>query len=157
MKQRNALVIAPRAFRQSMGDIVFAFAELELTASEVITGKARNYVMNSAWAQSGAQFIKELRRCFPDDQEFNALCNQLSYLGKQRNTYIHSSWLFYDDGSAFLMNRLHRKNANHPIDFEIETSVALADLTEFVARIKKLDEDFLPFVLKAMEGRYVQG
>lgn len=133
-----------------MGDLIFEFAKLESTAAEVITAKYRNSVTSADWAQSGSQLMKSLRKCFPNDSNFQDHCKELLDLTKWRNFYIHSEWIFFDDGSASLMNRSHAKNTLHPVQFDVNPRVEIPDLESFVHRTRKLDADFLPFILRAM-------
>lgn len=157
MENTEVLTEAPDAFRKAVGTIVFEFALLESLASEVITNKARNAVNNGAWSRSGEQFVKELRKCFPQDNAFGDLCDRLKELGVWRNMFIHSEWMFFSDGHASLMNRKHHPNSSHPVTFEMNNSVTVDDLDEFIAKVTSLAQDLNPYITKAWDGRYGKG
>ncbi|MFJ5106659.1 MULTISPECIES: hypothetical protein [unclassified Glutamicibacter] len=157
MENTEVLTEAPDSFRKAVGTIVFEFALLESLASEVITNKARNAVSNGGWSRSGEQFVKELRKCFPQDDEFGVLCDRLQELGGWRNMFIHSEWMFFSDGRASLMKRKHHANSSHPVTFEMNDSIRIGDLDEFIAKVIGLAKDLNPYITKAWDGRYDKG
>lgn len=151
MEEREVIQNAPQEFLLAMGQLIFDFSSLELLASEIITAKYRNAVGNrSAWAQSGEQFISDLRKCFPAKAEFVAICDRLEDLYRTRNFYVHSDWMFYNDGSAALMNRRHRKNTSHPVAFDVNPRVTVEDLQALIQEINPLKIALEPYVHLAM-------
>jgi hypothetical protein len=141
-------------FLAPLGRLALAVADAEGAAGELIVLQHPDLrPTGGEWSRSGAQLLKELRKCSPA-ANFQTLCDHFAQLTPQRNLVFHGEWLFSAARSptAAVMKRNHDKTGGDP-GYVGSFSVTPDQINQLAANFEHIFEGLGGYIADAMRER----
>ena len=137
-------------FLPLLGKLVLTVADVEGAAGELVVLRSDRTVLSRAWAQSGQQLIRELRKCF-DAANFQVMCDDMDKLLPQRNLLMHGEWLFShaDTDTALVLKRKHLKGDLPTPQFD-QAYVSVGHMERLVAAYENVFKGLSGYIGDAM-------